>query len=54
MIMEKKNQKTTPPVERTQAPLDENPLAKPEKSKKDIAAKKRAKSETMKDDEWVI
>lgn len=52
--MENKDQKPVPPVKRTQAPLDENPLAKPEKSKKDIEVKKREKSKTMKDDEWTI
>lgn len=50
--MEKK--KPIPPVKQTQAPLDENPLAKTEKSSKDIAVKKRSKSKTMKDDEWAI
>lgn len=52
--MENKNQKPVPPVKRSQAPLDENPLAKPDKSKKDIAVKKQAKSKTMKDDDWKI
>lgn len=50
--MEKRNQK--PPVKENQAPIDENPMAKPDKTKKDLANKKRKKSETMKDDEWKI
>lgn len=41
-----------PPVKDNQAPLDENPLAKPDKSKKDIAEKPVKKSKTMKDKPW--
>lgn len=51
--MEKKTRKPAP-VKHNQAPLDENPLAKPEKSKKDLAVKKQEKSKTLKDDEWII
>ena len=49
-----KTKKPIPPVKQNQAPIDENPLAKPEKSGKDIAVEKKGKSKTMKDDEWAI
>lgn len=52
MIMTNKNPK--PPVKKNQAPIDENPLAKPDKSKKELLAEKKAKSRTLKDDDWKI
>jgi hypothetical protein len=54
--MEKKNTpaKIVKPVKRDQAPIDENPLAKPETSKKDITVKKDRKTERIKDDDWKI
>lgn len=47
------NQKAKP-VKKSQAPIDENPLAKPDKTQKDLAVKKQQKSKTMKDDDWKI
>lgn len=52
--MNTKDKKPAPPVKRTQAPLDENPLAKPDKTKKDLKEKGIEKSKTMKDDDWKI
>jgi hypothetical protein len=51
--MAHKSQQPVPPARPTQAPLDENPLAKPEKSRKDIRIQEK-KSKTLKNDDWKI